>query len=88
MRSIRWHAVNRPGLVGAFVAEVENAVQRAIRAPETGSPHLFGTRRMLVKRFHYDVVYVPRESVILIVAVAHQSRKPGYWRKRLKEIEE
>lgn len=87
MRAIRWHAAKRPGLGGEFVAEVEDAVRRALHAPETGSPHLFGTRRMQVRRFHYDLVYVPRESVILIVAVAHQRRKPGYWRRRLKEIE-
>ena len=87
MRAITWHATKRPGLEEEFIAEVEEAVQRALRAPESGSPHLFGTRRMLVNRFHYDLVYVLREPRVLIVAVAHQRRRPGYWRGRLKDIQ-
>lgn len=86
MRAIRWHAAQRPGLGDEFVSEVEEAVQRAREAPETGSPHLYGTRRMLVERFHYDVVFLVREPLVLVVAVAHQRRKPGYWRRRLKDI--
>jgi plasmid stabilization system protein ParE len=87
LRAISWHARKRPGLGDEFVSEVEEAVQRALCAPETGSPHLFGTRRLIVDRFHYDIVYVPREQVVLIVSVSHQRRKPGYWRNRLKDIE-
>lgn len=87
LRASRWHAAKRPGLGDEFIWEVEEAVQRALRAPETGSPHLYGTRRMIVDRFHYDLVYVLREPVVLIAAVSHQRRKPGYWRNRLKGIE-
>lgn len=85
MRAIAWHAVKRPGLGEQFVSAVEAAIQRALEAPETGSPHLYGTRRMLVDRFHYDVIYITREPLVVIVAVAHQRRRPGYWRKRLNE---
>ena len=86
LRAIAWHAVKRFGLGDEFVSEVEAAVQRALAAPDTGSPHLFGTRRMLVNRFHFDVVYVTREPVVVIIAVADQRRKPGYWRRRLNDI--
>jgi plasmid stabilization system protein ParE len=85
LRAIRWHAAQRPGLGDRFVSAVESAVQRAARIPETGSPHLYGTRRMLVERFHYDVIYIVRDDEVLVVAVAHQRRKPGYWRRRLTD---
>jgi plasmid stabilization system protein ParE len=86
MRAIKWHSAQRPGLGDEFVLAVEEAVQRARRVPEAGSPHLYGTRRMLVERFHYDLVYVLRGELVLIISVAHQRRKPGYWRKRLKDV--
>jgi hypothetical protein len=40
---------------------------------------------MVVERFHYDVIYLAREEIVLIVAIAHHKRKPGYWRRRLKD---
>ncbi len=40
---------------------------------------------MLVERFHYDVIYIVRDDEVLVVAVAHQRRKPGYWRRRLTD---
>lgn len=86
MRAIARHAAKRPGLGDQFVSEAEAAIQRAVDAPETGSPHLYGTRRMLVDRFHYDGIFITREPLILIVAVAHQRRTPGYWRSRLDEV--
>jgi hypothetical protein len=56
-----------------------------MEAPEQGSPYLYGTRRFILLRFPYSTVYLSLE-VGHIVAVAHQSRRPGYWRKRLRSI--
>lgn len=50
-----------------------------------GAAGLRGAKRLVLKRFPYDIVV--RESVdeVIVVAVAHQSRRPGYWRDRLSE---
>jgi plasmid stabilization system protein ParE len=40
-------------------------------------------RSLLVQGFPYIVVYQDRPEECLIVAVAHTSRRPGYWRKRI-----
>jgi hypothetical protein len=40
------------------------------------------TRRALVARFPYQVVYRIRPGEIVIVAVAHLKRRPGYWKNR------
>ncbi len=44
--------------------------------------HLVGKkyRRKHLKRYPYSIVYLTRPDQILIVAVAHSSRKPNYWR--------
>jgi plasmid stabilization system protein ParE len=72
-----------PGLGEEFIAEVEHAVMRIAAFPEHGSPYLAGTRRVVLGRFPYSVVYESHPDGLLIVAVAHQSRRPGYWRHRL-----
>lgn len=72
-----------PALGAGFVTEVEDAVGRIARHPEAGSPYLAGTRRVVLNHFPYSVVYRARAGTLLIVAVAHHSREPGYWQDRL-----
>lgn len=40
---------------------------------------------MLTNRFPFTIIYVEREQEFLVIAVAHTSRKPGYWKNRLLE---
>jgi len=40
-------------------------------------------RKFLLARFPYSVYYLSRDDEVLILAVAHGSRRPGYWRHRL-----
>jgi len=62
------------------------AVERAIAYPDRGSPYVFGTRRIILTRFPYSVVYVARPDRTAIIGIAHHRRRPGYWQKRLKSI--
>lgn len=78
------YAAEGTDLAADFLAEVEAAVQRAALFPEHGSPYLAGTRRVVLRRFQYSLVYVTAPEPILVVAVAHHRRRPGYWRKRLR----
>jgi hypothetical protein len=41
-----------------------------------------GVRRLVLRRFPYSIVFIPRDSAITILAFAHHSRRPGYWRSR------
>ncbi len=72
----------RPGLGDRFIAEVERAVDFALRFPMGGSPWLRGTRRVFTQRFPFAVVYRPDPGGIVIFAVAHTRRRPDYWRDR------
>lgn len=38
---------------------------------------------MPLRRFPYSIVYVELEDEIGVVAIAHGSRKPGFWRQRI-----
>ena len=43
-----------------------------------------GVRRFRLSRYPYAVIYRVLSQSIDIVAIAHQSRREGYWRDRLK----
>lgn len=67
-----------------FIAAVEQATARALAFPLAGSPSVAGTRRMHVRDFPFAVVYRPERDGIAVFAVAHSSRRPGYWRSRVR----
>jgi len=60
------------------------AVLAFIRAnPELGRAERHGTRSFPTKRFPFRLVYEVQPDRIWIVAVAHLSRKPDYWARRV-----
>jgi toxin ParE2 len=66
-----------------FVAAVRRAYERVLKFPDSGRPFGRRLRRTLIQGFPYGLVYRVEPSRILIVAVAHLHRRPGYWRSRL-----
>ena len=67
-----------------FLDEVERAVADVSEAPDRWPYFTRNSRRRLLDRFPYSIVYIVETERIFILAVMHQRRKPGYWRKRLK----
>jgi plasmid stabilization system protein ParE len=68
-----------------FLDELDRAMEHIREAPDRWASYLHGTRRYLMKRFPFIVVYRERpETIIEIVAIAHGHRRPGYWRQRIE----
>jgi plasmid stabilization system protein ParE len=85
----RWHEERREHLGLEFFDAVDAAIDRILDLPGSGAcvprlPSDLLVRRIAVKRFPYHVVYLETEAHIRILAVAHDRRKPGYWKPRLK----
>jgi len=82
--AIRWYEARRRGLGGEFFDAVAEMVTLIEARPEvgSGSRHDPQTRRVLVPRFPYQVVYRLTPTEIVVVAVAHLKRRPGYWKVR------
>ena len=66
----------------AFLDEFERATHALMVQPLMGAPFQHGTRRIVLRRFPYKLVYDVRGDVLRIIAVAHERRKPGYWQER------
>lgn len=73
------------GLGVDFLAEVERALKFIVASPTT-YPIIEGElRRRILKRFPFGVLYRFDPVEIVITAVAHLRRRPGYWKKRIKK---
>jgi plasmid stabilization system protein ParE len=85
--SIRWYERRHGGLGLAFLAAVEAAIQTITRWPESGAPVTdiggdLDIRRVRIGRFPYHLAYLVTDNRIHVLAVAHDRRRPGYWRLR------
>jgi toxin ParE1/3/4 len=81
-KSRRWYARQSPSAAAGFDAELDSAVERIQENPDLFAHHLRGTRRYLMHRFPFVVVYRLFPDRIQVIAVAHGRRKPDYWRRR------
>ncbi|HEX8410882.1 MAG TPA: type II toxin-antitoxin system RelE/ParE family toxin [Thermoanaerobaculia bacterium] len=73
------------GLGDRFLAEVKAATQYIEKYPELAPVIEDGVRAKVLVRFPYSLLYVAERDVLFIVAVAHQSKRPGYWADRLQD---
>lgn len=83
------YELQRPGLGAEFERAVDAALDLLEEeiVPLTTMPGVAGKRgakRLILRRFPYDVVVRERGDELVVVAFAHQSRRPGYWRARLR----
>lgn len=78
----RWYAERSRAAADAFVDELVSAVQAIQQTPERWPQHVRGTRRYLLKRFPFLIIYRCLADRIEVIAVAHGRRRPGYWKER------
>jgi hypothetical protein len=78
-----WYDAQRPGLGGSFFYEITAAVSRIRETPNTWQEYKRGTRRFLLHRFPFAVIYSQHSNSLLVVAIMHLKRRPGYWQSRL-----
>lgn len=72
-----------PGLGNGLIVEVERIIEILRDQPKIGQRIEKNFRRVLLARFPYSLIYSIEPEQILVVAVAHQHRRPGYWQERV-----
>ena len=68
---------------GIFPVTVSDAIREAVQSPRRWPGYLYGTRRFVLHRFPFSIIYLDEPDGVTIVAVAHNKRRPGYWKRRL-----
>lgn len=69
------------GLGLVFKNEIKSSLKRISKHPEAWSVEINEVRKALLHRFPYKILYSIENDCILILAIAHQHRKPDYWLK-------
>jgi plasmid stabilization system protein ParE len=79
----RWYRERSALAATRFVAELNEVIDRIVEAPHRWPRSERGTRKLKLPCFPFLVIYRELEGSVLILAVAHGSRRPGYWESRL-----
>ena len=82
-QAAEFYRLRQTDLDEEFLAEIAAAFDRIVQFPHSAPAVGRGARRLVLSRFPYVIVYRVQGEQIRIYAVAHQKRRPGYWRKRL-----
>jgi plasmid stabilization system protein ParE len=70
------------GLGSLFIDELEKALERISQIPQSSQILRGNIRKKVLHKFPYSVIYSIRSSKIRVLAVAHQKKRPFYWRRR------
>jgi toxin ParE1/3/4 len=82
IEAARFYERRRHGVGFRFIQRVDDLCQRIGESPAAGSPLGRKDRKRAVPGFPYNVVYRIEEERVLVLAIMHQRRKPGYWKWR------
>jgi toxin ParE1/3/4 len=77
----RYYAREGSADVGsAFIEEIERACRLLQQEPIVGKIWSESARRLVLRRFPFNLVYRVIADEIQVIAIAHHRRRPGYWR--------
>lgn len=79
-----WYRRRSPQVAGMFLDELDRTIDRIGVHPGQFPEYAFGTRRLVLQRFPYLVVFRETPTGVEVIAVAHGRRRPGYWRDRVE----
>lgn len=81
--AVAWYQERNQTAALNFVAELDRVVALVTASPGRWPRGEHGTRKFVLQRFPFAVIYRERESDVQVLAIAHGHRRPGYWKKRL-----
>jgi toxin ParE1/3/4 len=89
--AVAYYEQLRPGLGASFILELDQVIAITLEFPEIGAPVdgapvELGIRRRVLPRFGVEMDYVVSDDTLVIIAVFHGRRRPGYWKDRLKRL--
>jgi hypothetical protein len=82
---VDYYNQEQPGLGFVFAAEVEKALDRIRVFPNAWPQFSKRSRRYVVQRFPYGVLYQVRADGVLVLAIMHLRRDPKVWQERVGE---
>ena len=80
--ALEWYLERSLLAASKFVDALSRGMDMIVDAPHRWTAGSHGTRRFLLQRFPFAIVYRELPAAIQVLAIAHARRKPGYWKQR------
>ncbi len=84
--ALTWYADRSTSAMLRLEREVAAAAGVLARHPRLGTPKPGKVRLLPLDDFPYSLVYAIRSDEVVVIALAHHSRRPGYWKDRLADL--
>ena len=89
--AIEYYERAQTGLGDTFIGEVDRVIDLTLQFPDMGSPVAdtppeLHVRRRIVRRFNVEIDYLISKDTLIVIAIFHCKRSPGYWRDRLERL--
>jgi len=78
-----WYENESPQSADRFFEELFPAIDRIPSWPNLPPLYMHGTRRIILSRFPFSIIYRELPVKIEVIAVAHAKRQSGYWKSRI-----
>ncbi len=83
--AVLYYELQQHGLGLRFKDEVKRSIERIKMYPTSWPFEKGEVRKFFVNKFPYKILYSVQGKTIVVLAFAHQHRRPGYWINRLKQ---
>ncbi|MBI5573272.1 MAG: type II toxin-antitoxin system RelE/ParE family toxin [Elusimicrobia bacterium] len=77
-----WYEKQNRGLGFEFIRCVDAALTLINRSPLIYAEVHNNIRRVLVRKFPFEIFYITDENKIVVLAVFHAKRNPAHWQER------
>ncbi len=81
--AVKYYNLQVDGLGNRYKNEAQSTIKRMSIFPMAYIEVRSQVRRCIMHKFPYSIYYSIQENMVLILAIAHQHRKPDYWIKRV-----
>lgn len=81
--ALAWYLDRSETAAVRFVAELDRAIDLIAEAPKRWPAGEYSTRRFVLARFPFAVIYREKGTGVEVLAIAHGHRRPSYWKERL-----
>lgn len=83
VRAFEWYRQVDEQVAQKFKIELDRAERLVLRSPSAWGPYLHGTKGFRFRGFPFVLAYTHHRERIIVIALAHTRRRPGYWKKRI-----
>jgi plasmid stabilization system protein ParE len=83
LSALAWYRQQSPKAAENFAKAFDQAIEHIQQSPGRWPVYFKRCRRYTLRRFPFTIIYQSGPSLTRVVAVAHGSRRPRYWRDRV-----